>query len=310
MDVPAAATGNGWLARLIARKPRTAGILRRVVSRTLRDGYIHAGNIAYLSLVTLLPLVILITAVTVAFGQTDAGQYAIDGVLRALPSNISDLFAPVIDEVLQARTGNLLWIGALVALWTVTTFIETLRDIGFRAYGVKAERHFLTYRLQSLAGTLAAMLLVVATFIAQLVLVVAVRAVEGLVPLGVALPDWIDWSRMVTPLVLFLALWALLKMLAPAPYRARACWPGALVTTLAWVVGSLLIGPTFSTFSHMGLTYGALSGVMLALLFFYAIGFALVAGVELNAALADDGSGAQPGSAGAKVALGRPHIQE
>ena len=37
----------------------------------------------------------------------------------------------------------------------------------------------------------------------------------------------------------------------------------------------------------MGLTYGALSGVMLALLFFYAIGFALVAGVETNAAIAE-----------------------
>jgi membrane protein len=279
--------GSDWLARLAQRKPRTVGIIRRVFFRTLRDGYIHAGNIAYLSLVTLLPLIILITAITVAFGQTDAGLYAIHGMLRALPDNIAELFKPVIEEVLKARTGNLLWIGGIVALWTVTTFIETLRDISFRAFDVVPERHFLTYRLQSLAGTLIAILLVLIIFVLQFALVVFIRDLEALLPIGIELPGWIDWSRLITPVVLFLALWGLLKLLTPPVRKYSPTWPGALITTAAWVIGSMLLGPTFSTFSHMGLTYGALSGVMLTLLFFYAVGFALVAGVEVNAALAE-----------------------
>ena len=278
---------ESWWVRLANRKPLTTGIVRRVFTRTLRDGYIHAGNIAYLSLVTLLPLVILITAVTVAFGQTDAGQYAINGVLRALPGNIAELFEPVITEVLQARTGNLLWIGGIVALWTVTTFIETLRDINFRAFDLEPELHFLKYRLQSLAGTIIAILLVLIIFVFQFAMVVFIRDLEALLPIGIELPGWIDWSRVITPVVLFLALWGLLKLLTPPVRKYSPTWPGALITTIAWVVGSLLIGPTFSTFSHMGLTYGALSGVMLALLFFYAVGFALVAGVETNAAIAE-----------------------
>ena len=75
--------------------------------------------------------------------------------------------------------------------------------------------------------------------------------------------------------------------LTPPTRKYSPTWPGALITTAAWVLGSLLLGPTFSSFGHMGLTYGALSGVMLTLLFFYAVGFALVAGVEVNAALAE-----------------------
>ncbi len=291
----AEAPAGGWFG-LARRWPRAIAILRRVVGRSLRDGYIHAGNIAYLSLVTLLPLSILITAVTVAFGQTDAGRYAIEGVLRALPDNIAALFVPVIDEVLKARTGNLLWIGGAVALWTVTTFLETLRDITHRALGVEPERHFLEYRLQSLAGTLVAILLALATFLLQVVMVVVVHQVERLLPQAMELPGWIDWSRLLSPLVLFLSLWALLKLLTPPAFRKDATWPGALVTTIVWALASLLIGPTFSTFSHFGLTYGALSGVMLALLFFYAVGFALVLGVELNAALAD--KDCMPGSRG------------
>jgi membrane protein len=292
MDAPAdgpAGPPTGLLARLAARLPRTYFVGRQALGRTMRDGYIHAGNIAYLSLVTLLPLIILITAVTAAFGQTEAGQYAIDSMLRALPANVAELFDPVIAEVLEARTGNLLWIGGLVALWTVSTFVETLRDIIHRAFEVPFTRHFLEYRLMSIGGTLLAMLLVLVAIVSQFVLLVAVKSVTHLFPNQLQIPGWLDLSRLLTPPFIFLSLWALFKLLAPAGHRADAAWPGALVTTIAWVVGLLLLGPAFAGFGRMGLTYGALSGVMLALLFFYAVGFALVAGVELNAALARKG---------------------
>ena len=279
-----------WPARQIdrfaIRLPRTYAVARRTLGRTLRDGYIHAGNLAYLSLVTLLPLIILITAVTAAFGQTAAGQYAIDGMLRALPVTLADLFAPVIEEVLQARTGNLLWLGGVVALWTVTTFIETLRDIIHRAYEVPLARNFLEYRLMSVGGTLVAMLLVIIAFLSQFVLVVVLKSLRHLFPHLKASPGWLDWSRLLVPVFIFLALWGLFRLLVPKMYAGSASWPGALVTTLAWVVGLLLLGPAVSAFGHMGLTYGTLSGVMLALLFFYGVGFALVFGTELNAALA------------------------
>jgi membrane protein len=277
----------GRLATRVAQRvPRSYAVARRTLVNTLQDGYIHAGNIAYLSLVTLLPLIILITAVTAAFGQTDAGQYAINAMLRALPANVASLFAPVIAEVLEARTGNLLWIGGLVALWTVTTFIETLRDIIHRAYDVPLARNFLEYRLLSIGGTIVAMALVIVAFISQFVLVVAVKSITHLFPDALHIPGWLDLSRLLTPVFIFLSLWALFKLLAPRGYRHSGAWPGALVTTVTWVIGLMLLGPAFSSFGHMGLTYGALSGVMLALLFFYAVGFALVLGAELNAALA------------------------
>ncbi|MBS3960848.1 MAG: YihY/virulence factor BrkB family protein [Sandarakinorhabdus sp.] len=277
---------RGFLVRLAERLPRTYAVGRRVLGNAIRDGYIHAGNIAYLSLVTLLPLVILITAVTVAVGQTDVGQAVIAGMLGALPADVAMLFQPVIAEVLVARTGNLLWFGAFVALWTVSSFIETLRDIIHRAFEVPLERHFMAYRLHSIGATLIAMLLLVIAFVAQLVMVLILKAVTPIMPEQLHLRDWIDWSRAITPVVIFLALWALFRTLAPRGYRHSPCWPGALITTLAWIGGTLLLGPAISGLNHLGLTYGALSGVVVALLFFYAVGFALVLGAELNAALA------------------------
>ena len=274
------------LARFAARLPKTYRVLADVIACTMRDGYIHAGNIAYLSLVTLLPLVILITAVAVTVGQTDAGQAAIEGMLRALPANVADLFEPVIDEVLEARTGNLLLFGGLVALWTISTFLETLRDILHRAFRVPNTHSFVEARMRSIAGTLVAMLLILIAFVAQVVLVVALKSLPVIRRLEADIPFLLDWSRILSSAVVFLSLWALFKLLSPRELRHNPAWPGAAVTTVAWVGGSFLLGPAFASFGQMSLTYGALSGVMIALLFFYAVGFALVLGAELNAALA------------------------
>src|SRR3546814_3778647 len=63
---------------------------------------------------------------------------------------------------MSARTGIFLWLGALVALWTVGSLVETIRDILRRAYGTHFSRGFFHYRLLSLgiiSGAVVRMLL-------------------------------------------------------------------------------------------------------------------------------------------------------
>ena len=62
-------------------------------------------------------------------------------------------------------------------------------------------------------------------------------------------------------------------------------WPGILVTTFLWVLMAtgftiyLTYTPTYSV------TYGALAGVMITLMFFYLTGVTIIYGAEVNAAL-------------------------
>ena len=72
--------------------------------------------------------------------------------------------------MLTARTGPLLWFGAIVGLWTAASFIETIRDILRRAYGVKYLRAFLEYRLGSIGLIIAAVLLLMVAFGASVLL--------------------------------------------------------------------------------------------------------------------------------------------
>src|ERR687890_2032749 len=127
-------------------------VIKRVAVGVYNDGFIHAGNLAYLSIVALFPFFIVAAAVAHLFGQSQDAMLTVPNVPRRLPPDVAATLREPIQEVLTVRTGSLLWLGAIVGLWTATSFIETIRDILRRAYGVKYCAPFWEYRLGFQSG--------------------------------------------------------------------------------------------------------------------------------------------------------------
>ncbi|MFQ3596390.1 MAG: YihY/virulence factor BrkB family protein [Sphingomonadaceae bacterium] len=265
-------------------RTRVPEALRQLFGKALADGATEAGNIAYLSLLTLFPAAILIVSVAALFGQSQAGQAALSGFFELLPPDIAAVLAPVVEDVAAARATGALSLSLLVAIWTVSGFIETLREILHKAFEVPPGRPFWQTRLLSALGALVAAIAVFLSFSLSLLLQVIRRFLGAVLePLG--LDAHVTSLTALTPnLVAFLALWLLFASLAPRVAGGRH-WPGALLVILVWSAAAVLIGPVLAAFGGMARTYGALSGVMVALLFFYVMGFALVLGAELNAML-------------------------
>ena len=142
-------------------KPRLTPweVVKRVAIGVYNDGFIHAGNLAYLSIVALFPFFIFAAAVAHLLGQGQDATLTVTNVLRRLPPDVAATLREPINEVLTVRTGNLLWLGAIVGLWTATSYVETIRDILRRAYGVKYCAPFWEYRLGSILLILGAVLL-------------------------------------------------------------------------------------------------------------------------------------------------------
>src|SRR3982751_7129945 len=148
-------------------------VIKRVAVGVYNDGFIHAGNLAYLSIVALFPFFIVAAAVAHLLGQSQDAALTVANVLRRLPPDVAATLREPIQEVLTVRTGNLLWFGAIVGLWTATSFIETIRDILRRAYGVKFCAPFWEYRLGSMLLILGAVLLLMLAFAASATLTLA-----------------------------------------------------------------------------------------------------------------------------------------
>ena len=280
-------------AKLSHIRPRkgTRGyeILKRVAIGVYNDGFIHAGNLAYLALLSLFPFVIVAAAIARLLGQTEEGLSAVYGIMQTMPQGVRDVLNQPIKDVLQARTGNLIWLGAIVGLWTTGSFIETIRDIIRRAYGVTFSRPFWEYRLGSIGMIVAAVLVAMVAFSASILLSSVQQLIVANIPGADDVVGLFTLLRVVPALVLFGALYMLFFALTPKRYRIGACpkWPGAAFVTVWWVATSALLPVVLRQLGSYDLTYGSLAGIVIALFFFFIIGFGLVIGAELNAALAE-----------------------
>lgn len=272
-------------------------ITKRIVTGVWSDGFIHAGNLAFLSILALFPFFIFTAAVASLLGKSHDAQLAVFNVLRQLPPNVASTLRDPIEQVLEARTGALLWFGAAIGLWTAASFVETIRDILRRAYGVKYSAPFWEYRLGSIFIILASVFLMMLAFAVTVVLTSVHHLVIEWFPAAKNLATTLGIYRAIPGATLFLTIYVLFVALTPSRYRRRGChkWPGALFITGWWLLTVALLPGALQWFGGYDLTYGSLAGVMIALIFFFLVGLGVVIGAELNAALAEAGPTALKG---------------
>ena len=267
-------------------------VLARVWSGAYHDGFIHAGNFAYMAILALFPFFITVGAAFSALGEAGQRAASVHAFLAALPPAAARTLEPVARDVIQARHGWLLWAGGVVGLWTVGSLIETIRDLLRRAYGTQPTLAFWRYRLISTGVIIVAVAALLFALIAQVAFAAAMQMLAAELRLSPALTDQLAQplalSRIALPLIIYGAMFLLFITLTPREYRGRRYpkWPGALLVTGWWVAVSIALPLVLARFFSYDLTYGSLAGVMIALFFFWLIGLGMVVGAELNAALA------------------------
>lgn len=302
-DGPAPQTPEARRRRLIRTRQRVDDALKKlgpgsklrvILGRALEgvwnDGFIHAGNLAYLTLLTLFPFFIVVAAIAQAFGRDAATLEAFRQFLAQVPRDVADVLEKPISDVLTARSGNLLWLGALGGLWSTGGFIATLKDILYRAYGVRSASTFWMARLRYTAITVGSVLLVLISFLLQAVLAGLEQFVLRLFPFADSSLTWLlSASRLIPGLFIFGAFYLLFVVMTPKRYRGRGCrkWPGPLFIAGWWLLVTSVLPHLLGLLGGYDLTYGSLAGVMIALVYFFTLGLGVVFGAHLNAALAE-----------------------
>lgn len=263
-------------------------IIRKTVEGFFDDnGGILAGNLAYLSLLTLFPFFIFCVSLAGFFGRTDEGLEAVHTLLGSIPPQVADVLAAPINEVLagSAKRG-LLTFGAIVTTWTAANFIETVRIIVLVAYDQTSERSLWFQRLQSTLLVIASALVLFASMIVQFILNTAQKVLQTYLPWFTGIIDFMKIiGTGVAPVILVLGLYGIFRALTPKEALPVRHWPGALLTAVVWIAATQLLPIALSLMGSYNLTYGSLAGIIITLLFFYVLGIGLVLGAQFNAAL-------------------------
>lgn len=275
--------------RRVGPGSRFFAVLRRVWMGAYYDGFIHAGNLAYMTILAVFPFFVTMAAFASLVGEAEQQAEFLNSILRGVPVVVADVIQPVALYVMSARSGLLLWVGGIIGLWTITSLIETIRDILHRAYGTPATHAFWRYRLLSSGLIFLAMVALIFSLLAQVAITAVQEAIIAWFPAADGLATTLTTSRLIPAGVIYLSIFVLFYSLTPQAYRDKAYpkWPGALLVTLWWITVSIGLPWVLRLFFAYDLTYGSLAGVMIVLFFFWLVGLGMVVGAELNAALAE-----------------------
>ncbi len=245
-----------------------------------------SAGVAFYATLAVFPALAAIVSLYALLANPAEIQTHLLAVSGFVPTDVTQIFVAQLTTLASREQQSLglgLVSGILVAIWSAHRGVKALVKAVTVAYREKETRNFLQLLALTYALTLGAVVLVVLT----LSLMVGIPAVISLLPL----PEWIIATAGLTGWILFflmsvVSLGILYKFASP---RRPASWrwlsPGALLGTCVWVVSSTGFSLYVSQFGNYNQTYGALSAIMVLLMWFYVTSFSVILGATLNAEL-------------------------
>ena len=252
------------------------------------DGWAIASHIALSTLMALFPFLIVLTSLAGFFGSKELADQAVGLLLQVWPKQVADSLSGQIHEVLTTARGDILTIGAVLAVYFASNGVEALRVALNRAYAVIEPRRWYWLRLESIGYTLVAAI----TSLAMAFLIVLgplfLEAARRYIPFFVESNERIlNFARYgITITALVVALVILHAWLPAGRRRFLHILPGIIFTMVASLISGIGFGQYLARFANNYVTmYAGLASVIIALVFLYFIAAIFVYGGELNAAI-------------------------
>jgi membrane protein len=252
------------------------------------DGWAIASHIALSTLMALFPFLIVLTSLAAFFGSKELADQAAGLMLQVWPKQVADSISGEVHDVLTTTRGDVLTIGAALAVYFASNGVEALRVALNRAYAVIEPRRWYWLRLESIGYTLVAAFTSLAMafliVLGPLFLEAARRHVPFFVESNERILNVARYGITITALVV-----ALVILHAWLPAGRRRCLhilPGIIFTMVASLISGIVFGQYLARFANNYVTmYAGLASVIIALVFLYFIAAIFVYGGELNAAI-------------------------
>jgi membrane protein len=252
------------------------------------DGWAIASHIALSTLMALFPFLIVLTSLAGFIGSKELADQAASLLLQTWPQQVADALSGQIHDVLTTTRGDILTIGAVLAVYFASNGVEALRVALNRAYAVVEPRRWYWLRVESIGYTLVAAF----TSLAMAFLIVLgpliIEAVRRHLPMIVESNEQLlNLSRYGITITALIAALFILHAWLPAGRRSfLQILPGIVFTLVASLISGMVFGEYLARFANNYVTmYAGLASVVIALVFLYFIAAIFVYGGELNAAI-------------------------
>ncbi len=240
-------------------------------------------------LVTLLPFIIPLVRV----GHENFDTQFLTFLESFLPSATSDYFEDIYQQIKDQKRGGLLSSSFIISIFLVANGVNAIFGSFENSYHVELTRNFFKqYAYALMVGLLLSILVIIGAIAFVYFEFYIIQHTEVYLEQALGYTGKLeDTSLLQLAQILFLLLLsyigtAILYYFGTAEGRkARFFSPGALLTTLLFLLTSYLFGVYVEKFAQYNELYGALGGLLILMVFIWINANVLLLGFELNATL-------------------------
>lgn len=251
-----------------------------------KDGFTDAGNMAFLTMLSLFPFLIFLLSLSGVLGQTARGEEAVAFLLEAVPPEVASALKGPIAGIIRNARPEILTGSIIFALWTAATGIEAARNILLKAFGREHARAIWVRRLESLALVIAGSVFLITAMSILVIGPALFSAATAIFPDDIMAeldPIWDYLNFLVSPLLLFVGIYGVYLALTPRRVKKASRLPGTILCLLFLLGTAKGLSIYLSYAGTYDLTYGSLAGVVITQLFCFIVALGFTLGAELNA---------------------------
>lgn len=243
-----------------------------------------AAQLTYYMVLAVFPFLIFLLNL-LSYMNLDYGALT-NTLSQIIPQDTFNIVDGVIQETLKAKNPTVLSGSVLIAIWSMTRAMNSVRRGLNKAYRVEEKRPFWKNFILSFFFTVGLVLVVVVT----LSLLVFGKLIGETIfnffgPSQVFMDGW-NMLRYLAPLgVMFLIFSSFYRFMPNRKIGFGEVWIGALFSTLGWIGGSTLFSFYVNHFANYSRVYGSLGGIMIFLVWLYLSSVIILLGGEINATL-------------------------
>jgi membrane protein len=261
--------------------------LKGTVSESIDDGLTEwAAALTYYSVLSLFPGLLVLVAL-VGLLSDSLTQQLLEVVAPIVPSAGREILIDALQNTQQGKAGVAAIIGLAVAAWSASSYVAGFMEAANVIFDVPEGRPLwkrLPIRLAITATSAILLLTSVAIVVLSGRLANALGSVLGLSQKVIDAYQVIKWPVLV---ILVGLLFAILYWAAPNARQGGWRWitPGSALAVLLWLAASAGFGLYASKIASYNITYGALGGVIVFLVWLWITNLAILIGGELDAEL-------------------------
>ncbi|AIY84096.1 YihY/virulence factor BrkB family protein [Clostridium baratii] len=248
------------------------------------DIFALASQLAYYLILSFFPfLIFLITLI--GFSNLNNTE-VLEGLQSILPTAVFELTASTISEVINSQNTGILGISGVLAIWAAASAFRAVIKGVNKAYDVDEDRSFIKRSIIGIISVIALALTIMCT-LAMLVFGDLIgEFLNRFLPFEHLINFIWNILRYIIIIAMMIVVFAMIYKVAPAKrIKFRSVLPGAIITTIGWLIASLAFSYYVNNFSNYSRLYGSLWAVFVLMTWLFMTSIVFILGVEINSVL-------------------------